>query len=71
MHGLRLFFDALTKRPLRTLLLLARDYLTYVGMCGFVLFLFASKRPLRYLDQRHGWRSREGVIRIVARLASA
>ncbi len=50
--GVHLFAARLRKHPLRALLGLCFDYLTYVGMVAFWLFLVTSKRPLAWLDRR-------------------
>jgi hypothetical protein len=50
--GLRLFASELRKRPAGALIRLLLDYLTYVGMIGFLLFLVALRRPLAWLDGR-------------------
>jgi len=48
---------------------LVSDYLTYVGMVAFWLFLVISRRPLVWLERRLRRPIREAIIAKVARLA--
>ncbi len=65
--GLRLFQDKLRLRPLTALVDLLIDYLTYVGMVAFWLFLVASKWPLAWLDRRSRRPLRPRLIEWLAR----
>jgi hypothetical protein len=67
--ALRRFLVKLSERPIAALVGLLSDYLTYVGMVAFWLFLVISKRPLRWLERR--WRRplRERIIAWIAGLA--
>jgi hypothetical protein len=67
--GLRLFRAKLRERPAAAIGGLLSDYLTYVGMVVFWLFLVASKRPLVWLEQRLHQPLRRDIIEWVARLA--
>ena len=67
--GLRLFGDKLRRRPAAAIAGLLSDYLTYVGMIAFWLFLLASRRPLAWLERRLRRPLRAGIIAWVARLA--
>ena len=67
--ALRRFGVKLTKRPFAALTRLLSDYLTFVGMVAFWLFLVVSKRPLAWLERRLRWPLRERIIAWTARLA--
>jgi len=67
--GLRLFGTKLRRRPLSALAGLLTDYLTYVGMVAFVIFLVASKAPLAWLERISGRPLRANLIGRVARLS--
>lgn len=67
--GIRLFAARLRERPLAALASLLRDYLTYVGMVLFWLFLLASKRPLAWLDSGLRRPLRPRLVEWVARRA--
>jgi len=67
--GLRLFGAKLRKRPLAALAGLLADYLTFVGMIAFWLFLAISARPLGWLERRLRRPLRAGIIEWVARRA--
>lgn len=67
--GIERFRDKLRERPAAALAGLANDYLTYVGMVAFWLFLVVSKRPLAWLDRRLRRPVRPRLIEWLARLA--
>lgn len=67
--GLRLFGAKLRKRPMAAIGGLLSDYLTYVGMVAFWLFLVGSKRPLAWLERRLRRPLRAAIIAWVARRA--
>ncbi len=67
--GLRLFGTKLRRRPLSAAVALFTDYLTFVGMVAFVVFLFASKWPLAWLERILRRPLRARVIDWAARLA--
>jgi hypothetical protein len=69
LYGLRLFGTKLRKRPLAALFGLVSDYLTYVGMVVFWIFLRVSSRPLSWLERRTGRPVRTNVITWIARRA--
>lgn len=69
LYGLRLFGTKLRKRPLAALFGLVSDYLTYVGMVVFWVFLRVSSRPLSWLERRSGRPVRASVIAWIARRA--
>ncbi len=68
-HALRRFAIKLSERPFTALVHLLADYLTYVGMVVFWLFLVVSKRPLAWLERRSRRPIRERIISWAARLA--
>jgi hypothetical protein len=68
-RGLRLFGAELRRRPLAALVRLGTDYLTYVGMVAFWLFLVASRRPLTWLEGRLHRPLRAWLIERVAKLS--
>ncbi len=68
-QALRRFTAKLTKRPFAALARLLLDYLTYVGMVVFWLFLVISKRPLAWLERRSRRPIRDRIIAWVARLS--
>jgi hypothetical protein len=67
--GLRWFGAKLRKRPASAIGGLLSDYLTYIGMVAFWLFLVASKRPLAWLEPRLRRPLRTAIIAWVARRA--
>ena len=68
-QALRRFAVKPSKRPFAALVRLLSDYLTYVGMVVFWLFLVVSRRPLAWLERRLRWPIRERIIDWAARLA--
>jgi hypothetical protein len=68
-QALRRFTVKLTERPFAATVRLLSDYLTYVGMVVFWLFLVVSKRPLAWLERRLRRPIRERIISWAARLA--
>ncbi len=66
---MRRFAVKLRERPFAALARLLSDYLTYVGMVAFWLFLVVSKRPLAWLEGRVDRPIRERIIAWIARLA--
>jgi hypothetical protein len=67
--GIRLFGGKLRRRPVAALARLFMDYLTYVGMIVFWLFLLASRRPLAWCERRLDRPIRAGIIAWIARLS--
>jgi hypothetical protein len=67
--GLRLFAAKLRQRPLAALAALLSDYLTFVGMIAFWLFLVVSASPLAWLERKLRRPLRAGIIAWVARRA--
>ena len=67
--ALRHFGRKLSERPFAALARLLSDYLTYVGMVAFWIFLVVSKRPLAWLERRLRRPLRERIIALAARLA--
>ena len=63
------FGRKLSGRPFAALTRLLADYLTYVGMVAFWIFLVVSKRPLAWLERRLRRPLRERIIAWAARLA--
>lgn len=68
-RGLQLFRAKLRRRPVAALTGLLLDYLTYVGMVAFWLFVVLSKAPLAWLDRRLRRPLRPRLIDWVARRA--
>jgi hypothetical protein len=68
-QALRRFAVKLTERPFAALVRLLSDYLTYVGMVVFWLFLVISKRPLAWLERRLRRPIRDRIIDWAARLS--
>lgn len=68
-RGLWLFGAKLRARPAAALGGLLVDYLTYLGMVAFWLFLVASRWPLGWLERRLRRPLRARIIGAVARLA--
>jgi hypothetical protein len=63
------FGRKLSGRPFAALTRLLADYLTYVGMVAFWIFLVVSKRPLAWLERRLRRPLRERIIAWASRLA--
>lgn len=68
-QALRRFAGRLTERPFAALVSLLSDYLTYVGLVIFWLFLALSKRPLAWLERRLRRPIRDRIIAWVAHLS--
>jgi hypothetical protein len=69
MRSLEYLRDNFAKRPLGTIFGLLLEYAGFVAACAFVVVLWATRFPLRYLDETFGLTIRRRLIEMVAKLS--
>lgn len=63
------FLDNLRKSPLQTSFRLAIDYLMYISILFFVLFLLVVKYPLLAVDKSTNLDLRNKTINLIAKIS--
>jgi hypothetical protein len=69
MTGVSLFFGKVRRQPGRALWDLTMDYATYVGMCLFLIWLWAMRGPIWLLGRATGRRAQRALVDALARVA--
>jgi hypothetical protein len=67
--GLAHFWRAFTARPVRTLLGLSVEYLTYIAAVFLALGLWVTRAPLTFFDRVLGLGLRSRFVDFIARIS--
>jgi hypothetical protein len=67
--GLAHFWRTFYKRPVRALLTLSVEYLTYIAAVFLALGLWVTRAPLTFLDRTLGLALRQRFVDFIARVS--